>query len=231
MRKRLMSGLLALLLVVEMCIPQVYAAEIPTQGNDVIAETTQSSEDEDSFFSTTEAIEDEIASTEASATTEIPEVVETQSELLDFEVNPTRIYSAVQLGEDTSSVSRIEWLRTLVSEFGMTVASDNYPDNYYADINASYEFYYDVMVATEFGLIDVDAGDSLKPDEPATREFAAHSLNICLGYVPDNSTYSFNEAESVNYPEDIEVAIEHCWFALEDGNFLPEKAITVSEKK
>jgi len=121
-------------------------------------------------------------------------------------------------------------LSALVDAFDMTVEEENYPDNYFSDLSSSDTEYKDAMVATEFGLVDVEAGGELLPNEPATREFVAHSLNLCMGYKMESDSYTFNESGSVTYPDDIQVAIEKNWFALSDGNFLPSQALTVTEK-
>lgn len=89
-------------------------------------------------------------------------------------------------------VTRIQWLQKLTETFDMTVEADNYPDNYYSDVSSDDSYYRDVMVATEFGLIDQEPGTELKPNEPATREFAAHTLNFCLGYeLEEGATYTW----------------------------------------
>lgn len=129
-----------------------------------------------------------------------------------------------------TEVTRIKWLQTLVETFEMEVADDNYPDNYYTDITSASEDYRTVMLATEFGLIDVEAGDALCPEEAATREFAAHTLNLCLGFHPKGNEYSFKESEDVTYPDDIQVAIEQEWFLLSNGYFYPDRALNESEK-
>lgn len=131
---------------------------------------------------------------------------------------------------DNSEITRVEWLQALTTTFNMTVEQANYPDNYYSDIDSSSEYYYDVMLATEFGLIDVEAGDELCPDDVATREFVAHTLNLCLGYTLEDENYTFTEFEDVTYPQDIQIAIDKGWFVLSDDNFLPENAVTESEK-
>lgn len=144
----------------------------------------------------------------------------------------TSAADAIMSQGDGTTVSRIEWLQALTSLFEMTVAEDNYPDNYYADINSSYEYYYDVMLATEFGLVDVAAGEALQPDADATREFAAHTLNMCLGYQVDNdTTYSFSDAGNMTYPKDAQIAVNRGWFTLVDGSFLPDAPITTTEKE
>ena len=39
-----------------------------------------------------------------------------------------------QVMAEEKPVSRIEWVRQLVKAFDMTVEEDNYPDNYYSDM-------------------------------------------------------------------------------------------------
>ena len=131
----------------------------------------------------------------------------------------------------SAEVTRLEWLKELAEIFQLTVEEDNYPDNYYSDIDDSFEGYYEVMLATEFGLVDVKAGEAFRPGEAATRKFAAHTLNLCLGYVLEDKAYTFAEAEKVENPEDIQIAVNQGWFSLENGKFLPEKSITRTEKE
>ena len=85
------------------------------------------------------------------------------------------------------------------------------------------------MMAAEFGVIDIEAGQKVKPDEAATREFAAHTLNYCLGYKLEDKTYTYKDTTGIKYPDDTQIAINRGWFALESGRFNPEKTITKSE--
>lgn len=114
----------------------------------------------------------------------------------------------------------------------MTVEEDNYTDNYYSDLTGKEEYYRDIMVAVEFGIIDLDAGLPFRPDDAATREFAAQTLNYALGFqLNEGSSYTFAESAEVTYPDDIQVAINRNWFALVDGAFLPDEPITAAESE
>ena len=135
----------------------------------------------------------------------------------------------VNVKAQTGEVSRIEWLKQLTGAFNMSVEEKNYPDNYYADISSDYENYYTVMLATEFGLVDVEAGDNFRPDDAATREFAAHTMNVCMGYEPESTGYTFSESGTVTYPDDIQVAIDKGYLAPESGRFNPNKPVTSAE--
>ena len=128
------------------------------------------------------------------------------------------------------TVTRIAWVQKLVKTFDMTVEADNYPDNYYSDIDSSASYYKDLMIAVEFGVIDLEAGSAFEPDKPATREFAAHTLNFCLGFQLDEGVkYTYTDKDAVTYPEDVQVAVNRGWFQLSGGKFLPEQTVTSAE--
>ena len=135
-----------------------------------------------------------------------------------------------QVMAEEKPVSRIEWVRQLVKAFDMTVEEDNYPDNYYSDMEETSAGYRDLLVAVEFGVIDLEAGSAFEPDQPATREFAAHTLNFCLGFQLDQGAeYTYAESAEVSYPDDLQVAVNRGWFALQDGKVLPQQTLTSAE--
>ena len=128
------------------------------------------------------------------------------------------------------TVTRIAWVQKLVKTFDMTVEADNYPDNYYSDIDSGASYYKDLMIAVEFGVIDLEAGSAFEPDKPATREFAAHTLNFCLGFQLDEGVaYTYTDKDAVTYPEDVQVAVNRGWFQLSGGKFLPAQTVTNAE--
>ena len=138
---------------------------------------------------------------------------------------------------EDSTITRAQWLHELVELFDMTVEEDNYPDNYFSDISADDSYYRDIMVATEFGLVDVEAGYELLPDNPVTREYAAYTMDICLGYaLGENETYEFNDSADFTNQDDThleaaQVAVNHNWISLTDGNFEPQKSLSQAEKE
>ncbi|MBQ8980588.1 MAG: S-layer homology domain-containing protein, partial [Eubacterium sp.] len=137
------------------------------------------------------------------------------------------------LATDVEVSNRAEWLSKLTQVFDMTVEEDNYPDNYFSDLSSDSPYYRDIMVAAEFGLIDVEAGDPVNPDGDITREFAAQTLNFCAGWElekDDDFTYSFADYESCAYPDDDQIAVDHKWIALDgDNNFNPDQKVTAAE--
>ncbi len=135
-----------------------------------------------------------------------------------------------QVMAEEKPVTRIEWVQKLVETFDMTVEEDNYPDNYYSDMEESSAGYRDLLVAVEFGVIDLEAGSAFEPDQPATREFAAHTLNYCLGFqLDEGAAYTYAESAAVSYPDDLQVAVNRGWFVLQDGKVLPEQPLTSTE--
>ena len=133
--------------------------------------------------------------------------------------------------EEGETITRAQWLSQLVEAFGMTVENDDdLPDNYFSDLDPESEYYRDILVAVQYGLVDIEAGDPIKPDDPATREFAAQTTNFGLRFqIGEEEEYTFSEKEDVTYPEDIQIAVNRNWFALVDGSFLPEQPVTATE--
>ena len=130
-----------------------------------------------------------------------------------------------------STVTRAEWIEQLVDALSMMVESDdNMPDNYFSDISGDDSYYRDILVAVEFGVIDLEEGEDFEPTKSATREFAAQTLNSALQFqLDEDSSYTFSESGDVTYPDDIQVAINRGWFALSGGKALPYTAITSAE--
>ena len=127
------------------------------------------------------------------------------------------------------TITRIEWLHNLTVIFEMTVSSDNLPDNYFFDLEDTSEYYKDAMLAVEFGVVDIPAGGNINPTGKATREFAAQTLNFCLGFQLENPTYTFSDIDAVTYDNDAQIALNRGWFALSNGKFNPEQNVTSAE--
>ncbi|MBQ9531438.1 MAG: leucine-rich repeat domain-containing protein [Eubacterium sp.] len=129
--------------------------------------------------------------------------------------------------------NRAEWLSQLTHIFDMTVEEDNYPDNYFSDLSSDSEYYHDILLAAEFGLINVEAGDPVNPNGDITREFASQTLNFCMGWTlekTDGFEYSFADWEACAYPDDDQIAVEHKWISLdENNNFNPDRKLTADE--
>ena len=146
--------------------------------------------------------------------------------------------SKVQAAEVT--ITRAQWLHDLTQLFGITVKPDDYSDNYFNDIDSEDEYYQDIMTAAEFGLVDIEAGEKVRPADPVTREFAVYTMNLCMGYTANaESTYDFddqsefihvNDEKAAEYFNAAQVAIDQGWVELEENKFMPQKNLTLSEK-
>ncbi len=141
------------------------------------------------------------------------------------------LFAALPAGA-ASTVTRSGWISALVETFSMTVEdAATMPDNYFSDISEEMACYQDILLAVEFGVISLEAGEAFRPDDPATRAFAAETLNFCLNFqLGDTPEYTFAEAEAVENPEALQVAVNRGWLTLSGGSILPEQAITEAEK-
>ena len=242
MKKQIVSLLMAVLMLVTMLPATAMAEELttttePSEEQVVSGETTPDPAEEPE----TPEEPNQPEKPEQSGEPEQPEQPEEseQPETPEQPVVPEEPSEEETLGEtdfaplvdvsDSGTVSRIAWVQSLVKVFDMTVEEDNYPDNYYTDISSSASYYRNLMVAVEFGVIDLEAGLPFEPDKPATREFAAHTLNYCLGFQLDSSTYTYTDTADVTYKDDVQVAVNRGWFALVSGKFLPQQAMTSAE--
>ncbi len=125
--------------------------------------------------------------------------------------------------EGEGAVTRAEWVSALVDTFSMTVEGDDYPDNYYSDLSEENEHYRDILVAVEFGVIELDAGEAFEPDAPATHAFAQETLVYCLGFQPEaGEAYTGTAAEFA-----AEIAAARGWFAAAE----PAAPLTTAEKE
>ncbi len=133
-------------------------------------------------------------------------------------------------GED--GLTRAEWLHNLVCVFDMVVEEEAYPDNYFADLDESHAYYEDILLAVEFGVVNVEAGGHLYPDATVTRDFAVSTLNFCLGYQLEEGTeYTFSDSDLCSDPDSAQVALNRGWVSLAGAKFAPVLEITETEIK
>lgn len=132
---------------------------------------------------------------------------------------------------DEHTLTRAEWLHDLTILFDMQLKEEDYPDNYYPDLSEQTAYYDDIMIAVENGLVNVEAGKELQPEQPADREFAVSTLNYCLGFISDQGEISFSDVDSVEDPNAAQTALNRNWMQLKDGKFAPDEALTDTEIK
>ena len=136
----------------------------------------------------------------------------------------------VESKNEGNTVTRAEWLHNLAEIFEMTVEDENYPDNYFSDVDSSHEYYYDILLAVQFGLVNAEAGDPIYPNKPTNRAFASETLNYCLGYqLDEGSSYTFSDFSAVENKDAAQIAVNRGWFSLVNGSFSPDTNVTAAE--
>ena len=78
-------------------------------------------------------------------------------------------------------------------------------------------------------MIDHEAGEEFRPEDAVTREFAAHTMNAMLGFVPETDSYTYQDTADVTYKEAAQIAIDRGWVTVAAGKFLPEQSLTTEE--
>ena len=199
--------------------------EIVTEETEEPETTIVTEETEEPEEPETKVVTEETEETETKNVTEEPEQAETENVTEETERTEEILKRALSGDE----ISRIDWVQELVTLFDLTVDEDNYPDNYYSDISTDDSFYRDVMVACEFGMIDLRAGEEFRPEDAVTREFAAQTMNTMLGFVPETDSYTYQDTADVTYKEAAQIAIDRGWVTVAAGKFLPEQSLTTEE--
>ena len=198
-------------------------------GTEIVTEETEEPETtivtEETEEPETKVVTEKTEETETKNVTEEPEQAETENVTEETESTEEILKRALSGDE----ISRIDWVQELVTLFDLTVDEDNYPDNYYSDISTDDSFYRDVMVACEFGMIDLEAGEEFRPEDAVTREFAAQTMNTMLGFVPETDSYTYQDTADVTYKEAAQIAIDRGWVTVAAGKFLPEQSLTTEE--
>ena len=198
-------------------------------GTEIVTEETEEPETtivtEETEEPETKVVTEETEEAETENVTEEPEQAETEAVTEEPESTEEILKRALSGDE----ISRIDWVQELVTLFDLTVDEDNYPDNYYSDISTDDSFYRDVMVACEFGMIDLRAGEEFRPEDAVTREFAAQTMNTMLGFVPETDSYTYQDTADVTYKEAAQIAIDRGWVTVAAGKFLPEQSLTTEE--
>lgn len=123
-------------------------------------------------------------------------------------------------------ITRAEWIHSLATGFEMSVEDESTMEYYFTDLEDC-EYAFEIELAANFGVFDV-LGDEFNPDEYVTRDFAAHTMNYCLGYSNDVPLF-ISDASSIYYAGDAQVAVNRGWFEVVDENFCPSMYVSVNE--
>lgn len=142
-----------------------------------------------------------------------------------YEIGVNVAYNANE-NEDTDSVTRGELVDMLVKAFSMTSGEYTSADVSFTDIQT--HKYADSITAAYYNGILLTNTDKFRPDDKATREFAAYTLNQCLCFA-NNDDLTCDDFESIKYKDAASALVEQGYFELIDNKFMPERAVTKDE--
>ena len=123
-------------------------------------------------------------------------------------------------------VTRGQWIQMLVDAYG-------YPTNTvggqvsYNDI-ADSQYRIAIETAVNYNILTPDGVETFRPDEYATREFAAVTAINAMGYQPTGTIDCVDVSEITDVAA-VNQAVELGWLELEDGYFYPGRAISPEE--
>ncbi len=141
---------------------------------------------------------------------------------------------------DGQVLSRGEWIKLLLAKTNKTVPSaSGITAHYYADTRGSL---YEAEIETAQVLGFLPPADSegfedaeqdipfFRPDEKATREFAAYTAVHALGFENGTDRLKCSDAASLKYPAEDATAVRMGMLSLKQNAFLPGEGFTYSEK-
>lgn len=132
--------------------------------------------------------------------------------------------------EKNEDITKSQWLHNLVVVFGIDQEEYLLPDNYYADLSEEHEFYKDVLMAVDCGLVNLEEGEMFYPDAVLNRDFAVSTLNAALGYqLGEDDSLTFSDVSDCSDANSAQIALERGWVNLIDGKFVPTKKVTYDE--
>ena len=130
--------------------------------------------------------------------------------------------------EGASYVTRAQWIHELVTVFEMSVEDESTMTKFFTDLTEC-DYASEIELAANFGVFEVES-ETFNPDAYVTREFAAYTMNFCVGYI-NYDEISYTDADEVYYEDDAQVAVTRGWFTLIDEQFCPEMFMTQEESE
>lgn len=134
---------------------------------------------------------------------------------------------AVQVSGDI--VTRAEWIQTLVDAMGYSEHVVEYDGDElpYTDIQ-EHENLNAILLAYANGFIPENGETEFNPDESATREFAATTSVLALGFVPIQDVVC-DDVNEITYKQEVETAVAMDIFRLDNNKFYPTRELSQSE--
>lgn len=127
---------------------------------------------------------------------------------------------------DVQFMTRSEWIHQLVTIFDMSVEDTSTVTHCFTDLGGC-EYAEEIDLAANFGVFEID-GELFLPDEYVTREFAAHTLNYCMGF-PNDVACTYSDKDDVYYQGDVQISVTRGWFTLNSNQFQPKLYMTAAE--
>lgn len=123
-------------------------------------------------------------------------------------------------------ITRGEWIHSIVEAYGYDDITGD--ELFFTDIEQS-RYKKSIQMAVLLGIVPIDSS-TFRPEDPATREFAALTAIRSLGYVTDEDI-TCDDASEIAYPKEAKLAVELGLITLQKGKFLPSKNLQSAEKK
>ena len=135
----------------------------------------------------------------------------------------------IQISND--KLTRSEWIAELVNVMGYSDCEVEYDENEipYSDIKEHKNFE-EIMIAFANGFIPETDANVFNPDELATREFAATTSVLALGFVPTRDILC-EDANDITYKQEVETAVAMDIFRLDDSKFYPSRKLSRTESE
>lgn len=135
--------------------------------------------------------------------------------------------------EDTSNVTREEWIVALAEAIGLEGISDG--QHSYDDF-ADAESPEIIEAAVRMGIVPIEPDEDnmvyFHPDANASREFAAYSAVHALNYqLDENVSADWADFSETEYPQEAVKAVEAEIFQVTDNHFNPKEDLTQIEKQ
>ena len=135
--------------------------------------------------------------------------------------------------EDTSNVTREEWIVALAEAIGLEGISDG--QHSYDDF-ADAESPEIIEAAVRMGIVPIEPDEDnmvyFHPDANESREFAAYSAVHALNYqLDENVSADWADFSETEYPQEAVKAVEAEIFQVTDNHFNPKEDLTQIEKQ
>lgn len=136
-------------------------------------------------------------------------------------------YQLQEKEDPEKTYTRGEWIHELLAIYGYAAREESAEPSY-SDI-ADSEYKQDIENAVFHGILIAD-GESFRPDDLATREFAAVTAVRSMGYQADKEIQCADASEVTN-PKEAFLAVDLGLLELENDKFYPTRPLKEKEAK